>query len=89
MIGIQCPTCTRRHATGAADGRTTCDAFPNGIPWEILRGEVDHRKAFTGDHGLRYDPVPGMDTSEMDASNTDYSPMMYPDPSGIEDEPLI
>lgn len=66
MIGLQCLTCTRRHEIGAASGRTTCDAYPAGVPWGILEGRIDHRQPYAGDHGLRYNPQPGIDTSEMD-----------------------
>lgn len=66
MIGLQCLTCTRRNDAGAASGATTCDAFQGGIPVEILTGLVDHRKPYPGDNGLRYAPMPGVDTSEMD-----------------------
>lgn len=31
-----------------------CEAYPKGIPQEILYYKVDHRKPYTGDHGLRY-----------------------------------
>lgn len=37
------------------DAGLYCDAFPNGIPWKIAAGEVDHRKAFRGDHGIRFE----------------------------------
>ncbi len=32
-----------------------CDAFPVGIPDEILTGKFDHRKPYPGDHGIRYE----------------------------------
>ena len=35
---------------------TTCRAFPRGIPDKILRGEVDHRKPYEGDRGIRFKP---------------------------------
>ncbi|MCK9596452.1 hypothetical protein M0R19_04670 [Candidatus Pacearchaeota archaeon] len=32
-----------------------CDAFPKGIPDEILSGSFDHHKPFKGDHGIRFE----------------------------------
>jgi hypothetical protein len=32
-----------------------CDAFPFGIPDEILDGVADHRKPVEGDHGIRFE----------------------------------
>lgn len=32
--------------------RPTCEAFPNGIPDEILQGEHDHRQPFEGEEIL-------------------------------------
>jgi hypothetical protein len=36
---------------------TTCKAFPNGVPEQLLSGELNHRTPFTGDHGIMYKPV--------------------------------
>jgi hypothetical protein len=33
-----------------------CDAFPVGIPREIVFSEKDHRKQFAGDNGLQFSP---------------------------------
>lgn len=38
------------------DGVPACDAFPDGIPDEIRRGDFDHRDKFEGDNGIRWDP---------------------------------
>jgi hypothetical protein len=35
-----------------------CDAFPKGIPEKILDGNNKHRKAYPGDHGIRFEPIP-------------------------------
>ncbi len=46
----QCVFCKFKHA-----GAGTCDAFPDGIPMEILSNAHDHREYFPGDHGVRYE----------------------------------
>jgi hypothetical protein len=33
----------------------SCDAFPDGIPDEILSGEFIHDKPFAGDNGIQYE----------------------------------
>lgn len=47
----QCISC--RHYRGDLQ----CDAFPERIPQEILSGEHDHTKPFTGDHGIGFAPL--------------------------------
>ena len=34
-----------------------CAAYPEGIPWEIQAGQVDHRLPWAGDHGIQYEPM--------------------------------
>lgn len=34
-----------------------CDAFPDRIPDEIWRGDNDHKKPYTGDHGIQFEHV--------------------------------
>ena len=36
----------------------TCDAFPNGIPREILIEGRGHRRPYPGDHGILFEPKP-------------------------------
>lgn len=35
----------------------SCEAFPDGIPKEIVRNLFDHRIAFPGDGGLTFVPM--------------------------------
>jgi len=43
-----CETCTHKHVSA------TCDAFPAGIPAEILTGANQHRQPYPKDNGIRY-----------------------------------
>lgn len=38
-------------------GVLTCEAFPDGIPEAIYLNQHDHREAYRGDHGKRFEPV--------------------------------
>ena len=50
LVKPQCSDCVYRD--DEALGR--CLAFPHGIPAAILLNEVDHRKPYDGDHGIRF-----------------------------------
>jgi hypothetical protein len=50
VIWSQCVFCKHKHL-----GSGTCDAFPDGIPAEILTNDADHREYFPGDQGIRYE----------------------------------
>jgi len=53
----QCGACARFRSPFSMepfrDG-PFCAAFPDGIPDQIYRNEVDHRQPVTSDHGLRW-----------------------------------
>lgn len=39
------------------DGSKQCEAFPEGIPSEIWNGKNNHRTAYPGDHGIRFEAL--------------------------------
>ena len=49
-----CVACTRLRSFDKDHPKAYCAAFPDGIPDEIFRQGVDHRKPFKGDHGIRF-----------------------------------
>lgn len=59
MIQVTFCTLCSRYSTNEADV-PVCEAFPYGIPEEISRGGFDHRQAAPDDHGIRFDPAPGV-----------------------------
>lgn len=53
-----CYGCARyRPSAKSGDGGLTCDAFPAGIPSEIVLSQVDHREPIGGDGGQTYSPT--------------------------------
>ena len=58
MVEVNPPMCVRcKHfRIDEKRNRLVCDAFPDGIPEEILRG-YDHRKPYPGDHGIRFEEI--------------------------------
>jgi len=51
MTSYQCPSC--KHYLGLSE----CEAFPDGIPEQIITGEHDHTEPYPGDSGIRFEPV--------------------------------
>lgn len=56
---IACATCVWFDLN--SKGKPSCDAFPDGIPGEILSGKNQHRDAVKGDNGIRWKPVEGFE----------------------------
>jgi len=38
-----------------------CEAFPNGVPQDILDFKHDHRKPYEGDNGITFEPKEGLE----------------------------
>jgi hypothetical protein len=52
-----CPYCVHYNITlGSSSGK--CKSFQDGIPLEIFKREIDHRKHINGDNGIKFEPLP-------------------------------
>lgn len=51
------PMCTRCKHFRLEPG-LPCDAFPDGIPDDILVGGFDHTQPYPGDNGIMFEPAP-------------------------------
>ncbi len=49
-----CMSCKHYRPANITE-RQTCDAFPDGIPDQVLMGINEHKRPILGDHGLQYE----------------------------------
>lgn len=62
-----CLWCARLHRDdGPMPVDLACDAYPEGIPDEILDNTVDHREPVQGDQGLRFVPSGAISDTDID-----------------------
>jgi hypothetical protein len=54
-VCIHCKHLRKSQLNPNGTHHNTCDAFPEGIPDEIWRGDNDHRASYAGDHGIRFE----------------------------------
>ena len=64
----QCVGCARYRGFGE------CAAYPEGIPPEVIDGDVDHTEPYPGDHGLQW-------VAQSDDDLHDYA-LAYPTEAG-------
>lgn len=68
MQSSQCLEC--RHYRGVQERKDfpvhVCEAYPDGIPEEIVTGMHDHRAPFAGDNGILFEPANEKQLSEDD-----------------------
>ena len=50
-----CLKCTWFHYDD--QDNNACDAYPDGIPWEIITSGHDHALPYPGDHGIQFEPL--------------------------------
>jgi hypothetical protein len=55
-----CLDCKHYHRSDSGPVAFACDAFPDGIPDEILLHRNPHTAPFPGDHGLQFEPIKPM-----------------------------
>lgn len=59
-VGVTDPQCYFcKHFNRDNPGAVACDAFPNGIPARILTNLHDHHEPYSGDGGIRFEPMEG------------------------------
>ena len=52
----QCDECFHLQRGARKNGRSICNAFPEGIPFTILHWRYDHRNKYPGDQGITFEP---------------------------------
>ncbi len=67
-LPVYSPVCMRcRHLDLENIEARRCRAFPDAIPNAIWTGEHDHRTAFPGDHGIRFEALTAADMAALRA----------------------
>ena len=81
-----CFFCTHLREKETKHNKFVCDAFPKGIPKEIISYHYDHRLPFPNDNGIRLEPDPEEfpDEAEFNRIADGCSTKMMPDVKKME-----
>jgi hypothetical protein len=71
MFDSQCDHC--KHLLYPNEVGWKCAAFPDGIPRDIVENRHDHRTAYPGDQGLRWEPAEEEDRDFWDEDEDEES----------------
>lgn len=57
LATTQCIKCKHVHSSKIKKQPSpmSCEAFPNGIPSDILNGKISHTKHIPGDNGIKFE----------------------------------
>ena len=55
ILDINFPICNQ--CVHHIKNTSSCLAYPEGIPFQILQNLVDHKKPFPGDNGIRFKKI--------------------------------
>lgn len=58
MTVIIAPLCMNCQFFKPIKDNWHCDAFPKGIPQDIITSEFDHHNPHEGDHGIQFKEMP-------------------------------
>jgi hypothetical protein len=61
-----CPSCKHYRQSGE---KTTCAAFPDGIPDDVFVGKIYHKHPIEGDRGVQFEMI-AEDTKRDDESKS-------------------
>jgi hypothetical protein len=56
-IAIDCLDCKHLRDSINNEEMPTCDAFPQGIPLDIINGQQSHRIPYAGDSNIRFERI--------------------------------
>lgn len=83
--GPLCFTCARFQGRKKGGWGWICEAFPNGIPADIVQWAHDHHEPYQGDNGLQYVPLADGATNLDKNEILDYNPDQPRVPAGDPD----